>query len=204
MSLFQFKESNNMADSKPMWARLPGETERAFRAFQKYLKMLDNPDERSRSLHRLALDMGYKDKKSLEKWSSPNGWVERAAAYDEYMSLAIVERELDNIADYQQHVVESLTAQLAAIDDVINASLTAQLAAIDDVINATIAKFYRAQQSGEEVSTTALKRLVDALKVKDDLARRTAKLPTNYMSKPLEEEEEQKVFIIGGGDGETL
>ncbi len=173
-----------MDDAKPMWSRLPEETERQFTVFQKYLHMLDDPEESRRSLHRLAKQLGYKNEKALETWSSRNRWIERAAAYDDYMSVAIVQREIHNLGAYQQHVVDRLTEQLAAMDR---------------VLKAEIARAVKSQERGTYIAPLELKRLLEAIKIADDLARRTARMPTTFLSEPGEEEDfEVRTYIVGG------
>ncbi len=164
----------------PAWGRQPTDTERSFKVFQKYLHMIN--DEKGRSLHRLAIDEGYADKKALEKWSTEKDWVERAAAFDVYMSLAIVEHEIVGVAKYQLDVVEKLTQQINAMNN---------------VLDATIAEMNRQVMSGMQINTNDLKRLMDSIRLKDDLARRVARLPTNYMSQPVEDDNEQMTYIIG-------
>lgn len=171
-----------MDDEKPMWSRQPNETERQFKVFQQYLHMLDDPEEGRRSLHRLAKRLGYANRKALEKWSTTNSWVERSAAYDDYMSIAIVQREVHDLGAYQEHVVESLTEQLAAMNDILNKE-------IKDVLVR--------QRTGSGIPPLELKRLMEAVKIKDDLARRTARLPTTYLSEQTDEEIEQRTFIVG-------
>ena len=170
-------------DSKDvLWAMQPQETSLAFQAFNKYLHMLDDPTVRRRSLHRLAVEMGYADKKALENWSASNNWVERARFYDSYHAIAIVQREVQDLGAFQAHVVESLTEQLAALDTIINTMLNDMLHGGDD-------KVYTASD---------VKRITETVKLKDDLMRRVAKLPTTYLSEGEEEIEQQMTYIIGG------
>lgn len=175
-----------MSDERPAWAMLPQETERQFRAFQKYLHMLDDPDEKRRSLRRIAIEMGYSSEKMLEVWSAKNRWVERARAYDNYMSVAIVEREIRDLGAFQDHVVESLTSQLNLLDRILNKELLSVV---------------KAQEAGSEVASQDIKRLVDSVKAKDDLARRVARMPTNFTAEPADKDDEPHTYIIGGGDG---
>jgi len=179
-------------DSKDvLWAMQPKETTLAFKAFNKYLHMLDDPTVRRRSLHRLAKEMGYADKKALEGWSASNNWVERARYYDSYHAVAIVQREVQDLGAFQAHVVESLTEQLAALDIIINSMLTAIL---DDDTYAADA----AEDTRRKYSPSDIKRVVETIKLKDDLMRRVAKLPTTYLSEGAEETETQMTYVIGG------
>ena len=174
-----------MSNDKPAWSMLPQETERQFRAFQKYLHMLDDPDETQRSGRRLAIEMGYADDSALEIWSAKNNWVARARAYDDYMSVAIVQREVTNVGAYQDHVIESLTQQLNILDRILNTELM---------------KYAIAQETGDEIKTQDIKRLVDSVKAKDDLARRVGRMPTNFITEPAEKDDEQHTYVIGEDD----
>lgn len=177
-------------DSKDvLWAMQPQETPLAFRAFNRYLHMLDDPEAKRRSLHRLAKEMGYADKKALEGWSASNNWVERARYYDNYHAIAIVQREVQDLGAFQAHVVESLTEQLAALDIIINSTLKAILD--DDT-------YTEGEDMKRTYSPSDIKRVTETIKLKDDLMRRVAKLPTTYLSEGAEETEEQMTYVIGG------
>ena len=67
-------------DTIPGWSGKPKESSRALEAAQEYLKM-----GVSRSIAKVAKKPG-KRVCMLEVWSALWGWVERAAAYDDYLS----------------------------------------------------------------------------------------------------------------------
>lgn len=177
-------------DSKDaLWAMQPQETSLAFRAFNKYVHMLDDPAVKRRSLHRLAKEMGYADEKALENWSASNNWVERARYYDSYHAVAIVQREVQDLGAFQAHVVESLTEQLTVLDAIINSMLKA---IVDDDT------YTDGEDAKRKYSPSDIKRVVETIKLKDDLMRRVAKLPTTYLSEGAEETETQMTYILGG------
>lgn len=69
------------ADAPPIsFGRLPGETDKAFAAFRKYMKL--GPD---RSIRKLGRKCG-KWRATFEKWSSKYQWQERAAAFDDHLT----------------------------------------------------------------------------------------------------------------------
>jgi hypothetical protein len=50
----------------------------------------------------------------------------------------------------------------------------------------------------EYVTSTDIKRLMEAVRIKDDVARRVAGMPTQFSSKQTEvEEDPEQVYIIG-------
>lgn len=73
-----------MADQKPKpWERVEGEHERAYAAFQAYLRQ--PADGQGRSIRRLHAD-GYGAHKQIGKWSSRFKWQERARLWDDYLA----------------------------------------------------------------------------------------------------------------------
>lgn len=66
------------------WKKTPAESSKAYQAFNEYCNL--GPD---RSLAVVGQRLG-KSTDLMERWSARHGWVERAAAWDEYM--AAVER----------------------------------------------------------------------------------------------------------------
>jgi hypothetical protein len=65
-----------------LWKRQPGETARAFAAFQAYRDLPS--DERSvEAAYRLKTGLQSKTSGQWSRWSSQNRWIERAAAWEE-------------------------------------------------------------------------------------------------------------------------
>lgn len=174
----------SMATTRP-WDAQPGETPKAFSAFQAYLKMpLVGAASEKRSLANLAAKMGHASTTGVERWSAKYDWVARSLAYDAYVSTSVLTVREGAIKDFQQAIITRMGAQLAVVDDLIEHEL---------------AKLRKAQQAGEEVGATTLKKLVDTLVKKDDLARRMAQLPTQYTSARVDDsDEDDTVYVIGG------
>src|SRR5215217_2986484 len=78
-----------MIEPKP-WRQQPGESSRAFAAFNAY----KNLDPSERSISRVVSDLG-KSRSTIGGWSSRWNWVERAEEWDEEenrrLSLARIE-----------------------------------------------------------------------------------------------------------------
>lgn len=72
-----------MVDEKPIWQRIEGETDKAFDAFCKYRNLgADRSIEKAFQQYQNSTKTvpGY-----WKEWSAKFDWVERAAAYDEYL-----------------------------------------------------------------------------------------------------------------------
>lgn len=76
-------------DTPELWERQEDESMQHYLKFCKYRDMpygTDGKEPEKRSLRKLAELLGYKTKSGLEILSSKNNWVERATAYDVYMT----------------------------------------------------------------------------------------------------------------------
>lgn len=173
----------NMTEAKA-WERLPQETDKAYAAFKVYyaLEPYGEKEER-RSIENVRKKLGLASTTRLGEWSSMHNWPERAMAYDNYMAsraIAVIETSL---ASYQQAVVDSLSAQLIMLNKIIEQA----------------EKKINEQVEAGELDLTAIKKLAETIRIKDDLARRIGKMPTQFMTEKAEEiEPEERVYTIGG------
>jgi len=174
--------------STKAWEKLPTETSRAYQAFIKYLEMpLYDPDpEKTRSLNNLSKTMGKNSMASAQKWSRMNNWVERAEEYDAHVGEQMLTIRSSTLAEYQQNVVQSMTSQLVVADNIINQILK---------------RLHDAVLAGDDVNTMDVQRMLGALRIKDDLARRTANMPTTFRSEEGDDMEEVTYIIGGTTDG---
>lgn len=76
------------------WERQPCDTEARWRAFLAYR---DQPPPRS--VRGASEAMGGYDQRTLERWSSEDGWPERCAAFDRYLDERRVEVIVDVLAE---------------------------------------------------------------------------------------------------------
>lgn len=173
----------SIAQIKP-WELQPGETPKAFAAFQTYLKMpLVGAPEEKRTLANLARKLGLSATSGVEGWSSKYNWQERTIAYDAYMASAAITVRESALREFQQAVITSMGAQLAVLNQILDTQLANT----------------REAQERDGVSNNDLKKLVDSLAKKDDLARRMAGLPTQYRSEQADEpDEDDIIYVIGG------
>lgn len=172
------------------WDQRLDETPRAYEAFQIYINLpLYGEKENKRSLANVAKKLGLAATSGVEGWSSKYNWVERAAAYDQWLSLSAIEAKVVALEDFQNATIQSLSMQIIAMNDILEkqlAEVRRRLSTPDE--NGTI-----------PIDPGAIKKLFDAIKVKDDLARRMAGMPTTFTSdKATVEEPEDEVYIVGG------
>lgn len=180
-----------LTDNK-IWERLPNETDKAWSAFSTFMQMpVIDPDnqENERTLLNLTRKLGYavrgenRPATVIEKWSAKYGWTQRLRAYDNHMQsiqLTVVEASLKH---YQQDLIERRTTQITALNQVIDRSIKHLLEIAEEA----------------PVGALELVRLSTAIKNVDDISRRLAGMPTTFTTeKVVEEETEDRVFIIGG------
>lgn len=155
------------------------ETHKSWMAFQKYRDM--SPHDRS--LAKLATSLGYSSKTTLEQWSTKYDWVDRAQAYDNYMSEKSLALREGNLVEYQSILVEN------------ESQISTQLLRL---IAKEIERLLVAQQEGKPVDSKDIQRLVSSLQKTSNVSRRAAKLPTTYRADTTDEyDEEQTVFVFG-------
>lgn len=162
------------------WERIPGETDKSWYAFQIYRDLPVNaPEGDTRSLAAVARKLNYKDEQMCGRWSAKYRWVERARAYDRYKEqTAMVVREV-GLQQYEQAVYEKLTMNLAMFDVLAGKTMAAYMAM-------------------DFVESKELLRLIQALKIKDDLARRAAGMPIEFKVAEAEDtHEENATYILG-------
>lgn len=166
-------------ERKP-WQRMDGETSKAYKAFMTYLKM---PVE-TRTMAATSKALGHSSQATVEKWASRFDWRERAASYEEKAEITAIELVESSRKEVQQQVIQSLSVQLVALDDIINTQLN---------------EIRERQQTGIQVEVVEIKRIVEAINQKDTMARRLVGLPTTYNNERAEDTaEEEAVYIISG------
>ena len=169
------------------WDRLPEETNKSWEAFQVYISLpiVGDIDER-RSLKNTADRLGLASTSSVEIWSSKYEWVARSSAYDTYMGAKSITLREATLAELQNAVINSLSMQLGQLNK---------------LIEEKIVKMVSSMNGAEPPSAADIKRMAEALHIKDDLARRLAHLPTSFISEKAElaEEPDAQVYVIGGG-----
>lgn len=168
----------SMEVRKP-WERLPGETNKAYRAFQVYLMLpiAGDIDER-RSLKNTAARLGLASTTGVADWSAKYDWVARATAYDEYNGAKAIDLRETGLVELQQAVITSLGAQIALLNGLIEKKL--------------------AEASRDNLPLRDVKMLAEIIEKKDNLARRLAGLPTQYTTERAEDlSDEDTVYIIG-------
>jgi hypothetical protein len=92
----------------PLWTKQEDETQRAYNAFCVYR----NLGWRNRSLqkvHDQVYGKGAGNLRYVEQWSSQYDWVDRAAAYDEYMAERMRE-------ELEQRRIEDKIERIASLD----------------------------------------------------------------------------------------
>lgn len=166
------------------WDKLPQETAKAYAAFQIYLSLsVFGQDGERRSLENTAKKLGLRSTTSVERWSAKYDWVERAKAYDAYMGTTSITVKETALAEYQQAVVSSLSAQLVVLNN---------------ILDKTLADMLEGVKLGVPIDTKDLARIVRSVRDKDDLARRLGGMPTNYVTERADEtEDEDTIFLIG-------
>lgn len=176
-------------DEIKAWEKMPQETAKAFRAFQVYLGIIDhaNPARQTRSVRKVCEIMGVKPTSvsGVELWSQKYNWVARAAAFDAHMAHNIIVFKETGLAEYQAEVVGSLTQQLVVLDEIINRQLAAMR---EEIIRE------------KSVDPAHIKRMVEAVRDKDDLARRVGKMPTAFLTEKAADVEEEFIYTVGSGD----
>lgn len=170
------------------WDRRPNETANAWDAFQRYLNMpVSHPDSRERrSLENLKNQLGHSSITTVAGWSTKYQWVDRARAYDTSMGVKIEEMRLATLDDYQRAAIQSTGKQIVEFNKIIEQATENIQSRLDQ---------------GEPVKMAEIKNLADAIKVKDDLMRRIARMPTDFKHERLPDVnvDEEAVFVLGGG-----
>lgn len=93
------------------WERQPGESEKAFKAFQTYRDLAEE-----RSYRRAAKELDISDR-TCEYYSARFLWVERALAYDNYIERAkILKRRRDVESMQQRHINTAMLFQQKVVE----------------------------------------------------------------------------------------
>lgn len=166
------------------WDRLERETTKAWAAFQTYLLAPSQSLDGKRSQQMVADALGIY-RSQVAEWSTKNNWIERTAAYDIYSNTKIT-LEVREVAlkELQEEVISKMSQQLVALNKVIDRELH---------------RMIKAQEEGKELDTGDIKRVAEALLKKDNMARRVAMLPTDFMSDGAKDKtDDDTVYVIGG------
>jgi hypothetical protein len=173
-----------MPNEIPMWEQQPGETDTAYAAFKIY-RDLPAIGENKRSMANVQSIVKHKTVRTIADWSSKYSWVERVRVYDATRDNSMMTVREASLEAFQQQVAESLSSQMAVIDQIFNR----QLLAVREM-----------SEAGEHLKATELNALMNALTKKDDLLRRLANMPTDFISVKVDDAEanQQRTFVIGG------
>lgn len=179
-----------------MWERLPTESGKAYNAFNTFLQMpiVDKADpDNERSLFNVSVTLGYATSghrspaSTIEKWSATHNWIKRSAAYDSYMMATAITVKEASLVSFQQDTIERTTTQVVALNEVIDRTLAVMLEGLKREDNPVVPE------------PLAIQRVASAVRLKDDLARRIAKMPTTFRTEAIEDEvDAEQVYIIGG------
>lgn len=146
---------------KPAWERLPGETERAFDAFSRYLHM----QPRERSLVAVANQIGLQSERQLKKWSVRFAWTDRVAAFDGAKSLVVIGARVNAMASVTEGAAESelevFRQQL--IEDAQALRLVGRrlLLIAGDSVDAILRNVERAKRKAEKAMITEFGEVID-------------------------------------------
>ncbi len=169
------------------WDRLRQETNKSWGAFILYREMPPfGAKGESRSLFNAGIKLGYKDQKQLEKWSAKYQWGNRVAAYDSHKARTSIEIRDASLVEYRRAVTQSLTIQLAVLNE---------------ILDRTLGDMKDKMDAGTNPDPLEIKRLAAALREKDDLARRAGSMPTGFIRETIPDtsKDDDIVFVIGGG-----
>ena len=179
-----------------MWERLPSESKKSYNAFITFLQMpiVDKAEpDNERSLYNVSVCLGYavsgyrSPASTIEKWSAKHNWIKRSAAYDNYMMATSITVKEASLVSFQQETIERTTTQVVALNEIIDRTLSSMLKGLTDESNPVTPE------------PLAIQRVASAIRVKDDLARRIAHMPTTYRTEAVDEViDDDQIFIIGG------
>lgn len=187
-----------------VWDKLPSETPKAYVAFTTYLALsIYGEGDNKRNIPNVAKKLGLASPSGVEVWSSKYDWQARAMAYDAAMTTSALTMQESSLTAFRQDVITKAGAQITAMNQIIDAELRRMM----DVQSKYTRPSYSVDpETGEAVeaeieyvSPTEIKRLTEAIRIKDDIARRTAGMPTQFTTEKAEEADpEEAVYIIGG------
>lgn len=115
--------TNKGSNSRP-WDLIPGETPKAFEAFQRYLELGVN-----RSLVKLSQITG-RHAKNMQVWSKKYKWVQRSRTYDAYIATLKTESTEDEL--------ESMTREHMAIISGIRSVIAVPIQVLIDKLGANM------------------------------------------------------------------
>lgn len=144
---------------KPIWKRLPSDTDKSFEAFALYRDM-----GASRSLKAVAEKL-EKSETIIGRWSGQHNWVSRVAAYD----ASLDEKLLDKNAERQERIRENAVKDYEFLRKSID-NFKANLEAVRFV----------------GVNAYEMNTLLELMKKADDYARRAVGLPDKVTEQKLE------------------
>lgn len=163
------------------WDRRPSETDKAFIAFQTYVGLDPYGEgDQKRSLPNTAKALNLASSSGVAAWSTENDWVSRAAAYDAWVGVKLLQVKETDLKNYQQGTINTLSIQLAAVNKIINKTMKGMMT------------------SDYDVDLNDFERLMRIIRIKDDLARRIGRMPTQFTTERADDEDtETRVFTIG-------
>lgn len=162
------------------WERLPKETDKAWHAFCVYRDLpLHSPDKTNRrSIPNTAAIIGHKSPSTVEGWSRNNDWVARARARDAHLNKLTMTIKEQSLGELQESVIAQTILEIALLRK-----------GIDD-------RLEHFAKHSDEYTIAEIQRIAKTLETVDNLARRIARLPTNFTSDTVEDSP-QEIYIIG-------
>lgn len=167
-----------------LWDMQPDETSRSYQAFSIYLNLV--PSERSLRATNDAL--GRSSGNSVERWSAKYNWVERAAAYDGYMSSRLLVITESTLAEATEAHIRGTTMVYAKAEQ-----LAMEL--LDDF---EFRLHTKDKDGNTRAGTVEFKRILAAIEQIDTAKRRLLGLPTAYLHESTDKAPtEDQTYYVG-------
>jgi hypothetical protein len=122
MSVGSYKKRNwtpieDFSPGRELWERQKGESRQAFSAFDGYLRMAYEGDERQhRSLRRLSEARGH-DSSLFGRWSIKWRWVERVGAWDRHLDSLARTRLEDMVLELHRKRLSTARQMVNVVSD---------------------------------------------------------------------------------------
>jgi hypothetical protein len=107
-----------MDTKKELWDRLKNESERAYRAFEVFLRLPSSERTLTAAYQHHVGNPDAKPSDTWSRWSSSFAWRERAAAYDDHLASvrrAAYERAIEEEAERQAREIEKTRGRMSEL-----------------------------------------------------------------------------------------
>lgn len=180
-----------MAEHRRAWDRRPAETEKAWHAFNVWLRL--GPGRTQGQLcEALGKAPGYRN--HVKTWSAKYDWRLRGAAYDEWLEARVHERYSDDVAQMNANHVQLAKAAQGLVARTLQHYNTRE--------DARLGELRRRQQEGERISdallrpTIAPNELARLMDVAVKIERQAAGLATSQAAAELEGLSDEELLAI--------